>query len=73
MPGAEIAGKKTAAITVPQVREIFSRLLRNPPPSPPQIAREVTAVLTRNEEARIYHWHARTGVFPPRLNPGGSG
>jgi hypothetical protein len=73
MPRAKIAGKKTPAVTVPQVREIFSRLLRRPPPSPRQIAREVTDVLTRNEEARIYHWHARTGGFPPRLNPGGSG
>jgi len=60
-------------VTVPQVREIFSQLLRSPPPSPWQIARAVTAVLTRNEETRIYHWHARTGRFPPRLNPGGSG
>jgi len=60
-------------MTVPQVREVFSRLLRHPPPSPRQIAREVTQTLTRNEEARIYHWHARTHQFPPRLNPGGSG
>lgn len=73
LPGANVAGKKTPALTVPQVREIFTRLLRRPPPSPRQIAREVTDVLTRNEEARIYHWHARTGQFPPRLNPGGSG
>lgn len=44
-----------------------------PPPSPGRIAREITAVLTRNQQSRIYHWHARTGQFPPRLNPGGSG
>lgn len=73
VPGTDIAGKKTAAITVPQVREIFSRLLRNPPPTSRHIAEEVTAVLTRNEEARIYHWHVSTGHFPPRLNSGGSG
>lgn len=60
-------------MTVPQMREIFTRLLRTPPPTPRQIAREITAVLTRNEQSRIYHWHARTGHFPPRLNPGGSG
>jgi len=30
-------------------------------------------VLLRNEQTRIYHWHARTGRFPPRLHPGGSG
>jgi len=60
-------------MTVSQTRELFTRLLRHPPPTPRQIAREVTAVLTRNEESRIYHWHATTGQFPPRLNPGGSG
>jgi hypothetical protein len=55
------------------VAEIFTRLLQNPPPTPRQIARQITAVLTRNEEARIDHWHARTGQFPPRLKPGGYG
>jgi hypothetical protein len=60
-------------MTVSQMREIFSRLLRNPPPTPRQIARQITRVLTRNEEARIYHWHSRTGQFPPRLKPGGYG
>ena len=60
-------------MTVSQMREIFSRLLRNPPPTPWQIAWEVTAVLTRTEEARIYSWHAATGQFPPRRNPSGFG
>ena len=60
-------------MTVPQVREIFTQLLRHPAPSPRQVVREITAVLLRNQEARIYHWHATTGRFPPRLNPGGSG
>jgi hypothetical protein len=60
-------------MTVSQMREIFSRLLRKPPPTPRQIARQITLVLTRNEESRIYGWHSRTGQFPPRLNPGGSG
>jgi len=60
-------------MTVSQVRAIFTGLLRNPPPTPRQIAHEITAVLTRNQEARIYHWHAATARFPPRLNPGGSG
>lgn len=71
--GANIAGEKTPAVTVPQVREIFSRLLRQPPPTPHQIAANVTDTLTRNEQARIYHWHTRTGQLPPRLNPDGSG
>jgi hypothetical protein len=48
------------------MREIFSRLLRNPAPSAAKIADEVTRVLQRNEESRIYHWHATTGSFPPR-------
>jgi len=60
-------------MTVPQVREVLTRLLRHPPPGPQQIAREITDALIRNEEARIYHCHARTGHLPPRLNPGGSG
>jgi hypothetical protein len=60
-------------MTVSQMREIFTRLLRHPPPTPRQIAREITLVLTRNEEARIYHWHSRTGQFPPPLKPGGYG
>ena len=60
-------------MTVSQMREIFSRLLRKPPPTPEQIAWEVTAALTRTEQARIYSWHATTGQFPPPLNPGGSG
>jgi len=60
-------------VTVPQVREILARLLRHPAPTARQIAQEVSDVLLRNEQARIYHWHARTGEFPPRLHPGGSG
>jgi hypothetical protein len=53
-------------LTVAQLRQVFSRLLRNPPPSPGQIAEEVNRVLQRNEEARIYHWHHKTKAFPPR-------
>ena len=60
-------------MTVAQMRELFTRLLRNPPPTPRQIAREITTVLTRNEETRIYHWHTATGQFPPPLKPGGYG
>ena len=53
-------------MTVPQMREVFARLLRPEPPSAARIAEEVSRVLRRNEEARIYHWYARTGRFPPR-------
>jgi hypothetical protein len=65
--------QKTPAATVPQMRAILARLLRHPAPTARQIAQEVSDVLLRNEQARIYHWHARTGRFPPRLHPGGSG
>jgi len=55
------------------MRAILARLLRHPAPTARQIAQEVSDVLRRNEQTRIYHWHARTGRFPPRLHPGGSG
>ena len=48
------------------MHEVFARLLQPEPPSPSQIAKEVSRILRRNEEARIYHWHAATGKFPPR-------
>lgn len=47
------------------MREVFTCLLRNPQPSPEQIARQVSDVLRRNEEARIYAWLQRTGGYPP--------
>ena len=59
-------GGKTPAVTVPQTRQIITRLLRHPRVSPEKIAEEVTRVLRRNEESRIYHWHKATGKFPPR-------
>jgi hypothetical protein len=53
-------------LTVPQMREVFARLLQPEPPSARRIAEEVSRVLRRNEEARIYHWHKATGKFPPK-------
>ena len=53
-------------MTVPQLREVFTRLQQPRPASARQIALEVSRVLRRNEEARIYHWYARTKRFPPR-------
>jgi hypothetical protein len=65
-PGSE------AVLTVPQLREVFARLLQPRPPRAAEIAAEVSRVLRRNEEARIYHWHAKTGKFPPpRRQPDG--
>ena len=52
-------------MTVSQVRAIFTALLRKRPATAAEIAKEVSDVLRRNEEARIYHWHAETGKFPP--------
>ena len=67
-------GKKSCpAVTVPQVREIFTRLLRDPPPRPGEIARQVSAVLRRNEEDRIYSWHQRTSGYPPPRPPAETG
>ena len=53
-------------MTVSQVREVFARLLRVPAPGADRIATEVSRVLRRKEEARIYHWHAANAAFPPR-------
>jgi hypothetical protein len=53
-------------LTVPQMRELFARLLQPKPPGAAQIAEEISRVLRRNEEARIYHWYKATGRFPPR-------
>ncbi len=58
-------GGKLLAITASPTRQSFRRLLRHPAPSPGKIAEEVPRVPRRNEESRIYHWHARTGTFPP--------
>jgi hypothetical protein len=59
-------GGETPALTPPQVRQIFSALLRDPPPEPEQIAEQVNQVLRRNEESRIYAWHHTTKEYPPR-------
>lgn len=61
-----MSGGKTPAVTASQVREVFTRLLRVPAPSPERIAAEVTRVLGRKEAARIDKWHKTTGRFPPR-------
>ena len=52
-------------MTVAQMRTIFAHLLRRPRPGYAAIARQVSAVLCRTEETRIYKWHARTGGYPP--------
>lgn len=52
-------------MTVPQIHTIFSLLLRNPKPTSAEIARQVTEVLRRNEESRIYAWRQCTGGYPP--------
>jgi hypothetical protein len=59
-------GGKTPAVTVSQVRELFTRLLRVPASSPERIAAAVSRVLWRKEAARIYKWYKATGKFPPQ-------
>src|SRR3954463_13880000 len=59
-------GGKTPAVSVSQVREIFTRLLRSPAPSPERIAEIVSRVLWRKEAGRIYKWQKATGKRPPR-------
>jgi hypothetical protein len=57
-------------VTLCQLRQIFTRLLRSPASTAEEIAAEVTRVVRRNEESRIYHWHKATGTFPPpRVRP----
>jgi DDE superfamily endonuclease len=58
-------GEKIPALTVSQIREIFSCLLLPNPPPNSVIAEQVSRVLRRNEDARIYHWYTKTGSFPP--------
>ena len=50
-------GEKVTAITVPPMRQVFTRLLRHPAPTPEEIAAVDTRVLRRNEESRIFDWH----------------
>ena len=64
-----MSGGETPAVTLSQLRQIFTRLLRRPAPTAEEVADDVARVLRRNEEARIYHWHKATGNFPPRRAP----
>jgi len=52
-------GEKTPAISASQERKAFTRLLRDPPPSPERIAAEITRVLWWNQqpEARSARMH----------------
>lgn len=52
-------------MTVPQIREMFIQLLLPTPPSCAKIARVISRVLRRTEEARIYSYYAATKKFPP--------
>jgi hypothetical protein len=51
---------------MPQLREVFARLLQPESPGPQRIAEVVSRVLRQTEEARIYHWHKVTSKLPPR-------
>jgi SRSO17 transposase len=56
----------TPALTVSVLREVFSRVLALGRLTLGEIVREMNEVLRRTEEARIYHWMANTGEYPPR-------
>ena len=58
--------KKTPAMTVSVLREVFSRVIALRELSVAAIARELEATLLRKEEARIYHYVHNTGGYPPR-------
>lgn len=56
----------TPALTVSVLREVFSRVFALERLTLEGIVRELNEVLRRTEEARIYHWMANTGKYPPR-------
>jgi len=58
--------KRTPALTVSVLREVFSRVLALERLTLGTIVRELNATLRRTEEARIYHWIENTGKYPPR-------
>ena len=56
----------TPALSVSVLREVFSRVLALGRLSLAGIVTEMNEVLRRTEAARIYHWVANTGKYPPR-------
>ena len=56
----------TPALTVSVLREVFSRVLALGRLTLEGIVQELNETLRRTEEARIYHWMANTGKYPPR-------
>jgi hypothetical protein len=64
--GPERGGGKNPALTVSVLRETFSRIIELGRLTLGTITRELNETLRRKEEARIYHWHQRTGQYPPR-------
>jgi SRSO17 transposase len=59
-----VGGEKTL-LTVSQLREVFTRLLRRRRTTAAKIADEINRVLRRTEEARIYAWIAKHNRYPP--------
>jgi SRSO17 transposase len=56
----------TPALTVSTLREVFSRVLAFGRLTLESVVQELNETLRRTEEARIYHWIANTGTYPPR-------
>ena len=55
------------------LRQVLTRLLQTPAPSVEQIAQEISRVLRRNEESRIYSWWGRVKKYPPTRKGEGGG
>jgi hypothetical protein len=63
---ARRGGGKNPALTISVLREAFSRIITLRHLTLQGIVRELNETLRRKEESRIYHWHTRTGHYPPR-------
>jgi SRSO17 transposase len=64
-----VGGGKTL-LSVSQLRQVFTKLLQRPGPSVEHIAEEITCVLRRSEESRIYSWFKKTQKYPPDRKEG---
>ena len=65
--------KKTPAMTASTLEVVFRRLMELRELTLEGIVREINVTLRRKEEARIYHYHKKTGRYPPRRPGAASG
>ncbi len=62
--------KKTPAITVSVLREVFSMIIELGQVTLATIVRQWNATMKRKEEARIYYWVQTTKMYPPSRSGG---